>query len=204
MYRRDFLILSTIGLAACGPRAVTMKPLEEFPVPLVEPLPIRVGLHFPPAFADYSHKEKRPGPAGEEWTIALGATQVQVFRTICAASFREVVELGSEKAGDSSVSAVLVPAVSDLQFALPDDTKGKVFEIWIKYDLGVHDPGGAEIGHWSFTAYGKTPTAFLTSDEEAIRAATVVALRDAGASMVMGLQRDTRVREWLGAGPGSS
>ena len=60
----------------------------------------------------------------------------------------------------------------------------------------------AEIGHWQFTAYGKTPTAFLTSDEEAIRAATIVSLRDAGASLVSGLERDPRLREWLGVESG--
>lgn len=196
--RLILLILLAFGLAACGPTVVTMKPLSEFPAPLVEPLPVTVGVHYPPAFADYSHKEKRPGPAGEEWTIALGAPQVQVFRTVFGASFRDVVELGTQKAGDSHVSAVIVPSVTDFQFALPDDTKGKVFEIWIKYDIGIHDAAGAEIGHWIFTAYGKTPTAFLTTDADAIHAATVVALRDAGASMVSGLQRDARIREWLG------
>ena len=94
--------------------------------------------------------------------------------------------------------AVIVPGVAEFQFALPADTKAKVFEIWVKYDLGIRTAKGEEIGHWQFTAYGKTPTAFLKSDEEAIRAATIVALRDAGASLVSGLERDPRLREWLG------
>ena len=32
---------------------------------------------------------------------------------------------------------------------------------------------------WPITAYGKTPTAFLQTDEEAVNLAAVVALRDA-------------------------
>jgi hypothetical protein len=187
-------------LGACTTKVVNMQALEEFPRPLVEPLPVRVGVHFPPEFGAYTYKEKRPGPGGQDWTISIGPTQLQVFRELFGSLFREVEELPSPSGG-AGLSAVLVPSVVEFQFALPNDTKAKVFEIWVKYDLSVHEPGGAEIGHWQFTAYGKTPTAFLTSDEEAIRAATIVALRDAGASLVSGLERDPRIREWLGLPP---
>ena len=192
------LLLLSFSLAGCGPKLVTMRPLNEFPEPLVEPLPVHVGVHYPAGFGTFTHKEKRPGPAGQEWTINLGATQLQVFRTIFDATFASVSELETPARGDGGVSAIIVPSVKDFQFALPDDTRAKVFEIWVKYDLSIRDPQGAEIGHWAFTAYGKTPTAFLKTDEEAIQAATVVALRDAGASMITGLQRDQRIREWLG------
>lgn len=192
------LLLLSFSLAGCGPKLVTMRPLNEFPEPLVEPLPVHVGVHYPSGFGTFTHKEKRPGPAGQEWTINLGATQLQMFRTIFDATFASVSELETPARSDGGVSAIIVPSVKDFQFALPDDTRAKVFEIWVKYDLSIRDPQGAEIGHWAFTAYGKTPTAFLKTDEEAIQAATVVALRDAGASMITGLQRDQRIREWLG------
>ena len=192
------LLLLSFSLAGCGPKLVTMKALNEFPEPLVEPLPVSVGVHFPPQFASFTHKEKRPGPAGEDWTINHGAPQLQVFRAIFGAAFAQVSELEAPDRGNGSINAIIVPSVKDFQFALPDDTRAKVFEIWVKYDLSIRDPQGEEIGHWAFTAYGKTPTAFLKTDEEAIQAATVVALRDAGASMITGLQRDQRIREWLG------
>jgi hypothetical protein len=159
-------------------------------------------VYFPPGFDTYSYSEKRPGPTGQEWTIHLGAPQIQVFRTIFAATFAGVEELPSAQAGDRHLAAVIVPTVAELQFALPRETRAKVFEIWVKYDLGVFAAGGGELGHWQFTAYGKTPTAMLTSEEEAIRAATIVALRDAGASLISGIERDPRIREWLGLPPG--
>ena len=192
------LILLAISLAGCGPKLVTMKPLNEFPQPLVEPLPLRVGVYFPPEFASFTHQEKRPGPSGQEWTINLGAPQLQVFRAIFAATFASVSELETPGGGNGGITAIIVPSGQDFQFALPDDTRAKVFEIWGKYDLSIRDPEGEEIGRWAFTAYGKTPTAFLKTDEEAIQAATLIALRDAGASIITGLQRDQRIREWLG------
>lgn len=194
------LLLAVLALllTACGPRVVQMKALEEFPRPLVEPLPVRVGLYLSPEFGNYTYKEKRPGPAGQEWTINIGHPQAQVFRELLGGLFRSVEVLDAPTSGKGDLAAVIVPSVAEFQFALPADTKAKVFEIWVKYDLGILDAKGVEIGHWQFTAYGKTPTAFLTSDEEAIRAATIVGLRDAGASLVSGLERDPRLREWLG------
>jgi hypothetical protein len=47
------------------------------------------------------------------------------------------------------------------------------------------------------TAYGKTPTAFLQSDEAAVNLAAVVALRDAGAHFVTSFQRVPEVAQWL-------
>jgi hypothetical protein len=202
--RLRLLLLTLAALAcACGPKLVSLEALKEFPTPLVEPLPVRVGVHYPPDFTTYSYSEKRPGPAGQDWTITLGAPQQQVFRTVFAALFERVEELGSPQAAGSGLAAVIVPRVAEFQFALPRETKAKVFEIWVKYDLGIYAADGGELGHWQFTAYGKTPTAFMTSDEEAIRAATIVALRDAGASLVSGIERDPRIREWLGVSPGA-
>ena len=198
MRTRLLLLLVCILLPACGPQVVQMKALNEFPRPLVDPLPIRVGLHIPPEFAAYTYHEKRPGRAGQEWTISIGPPQAQVFQEMLGALFSGVDVLDSPTAGGNGLAAVIVPGVAEFQFALPADTKAKVFEIWVKYDLGIRTAKGEEIGHWQFTAYGKTPTAFLKSDEEAIRAATIVALRDAGASLVSGLERDPRLREWLG------
>ena len=194
------LLLSLLTLlSACGPQVVSVESLKEFPAPLIEPMPVRVGVHYPPEFMNYSHSEKRPGPAGQEWNITLGQPQVQVFRSIFGSLFRQVEELDSAQAPPSSgLAAVVVPTVSEFQFALPRETRAKVFEIWVKYDLGIYAPDGGELGHWQFTAYGKTPSAFMTSDGDAVRAASIVALRDAGASLISGVERDPRIREWLG------
>jgi hypothetical protein len=47
------------------------------------------------------------------------------------------------------------------------------------------------------TAYGKTPTAFLQSDEAAVNLAAVVALRDAGAHFATSFTRVPEVAAWM-------
>ena len=47
------------------------------------------------------------------------------------------------------------------------------------------------------TAYGKTPTAFMQSDEAAVNLAAVMALRDAGANFAVNFTRVPDVQQWL-------
>ena len=53
------------------------------------------------------------------------------------------------------------------------------------------------VATWPITAYGKTPTAFLQTDEEAVNLAAVVALRDAGAHFVTTFGANPGVATWL-------
>jgi hypothetical protein len=53
---------------------------------------------------------------------------------------------------------------------------------------------------WTLTAYGKTPTAFLQSDEEAVNLAAVVALRDAGANFATSFTRVPDIATWMTEG----
>ena len=49
-------------------------------------------------------------------------------------------------------------------------------------------------------AYGKTPTAFLRSDQAAVNLAAVMALRDAGANFATSFTRVPDVAAWMDGG----
>ena len=95
------------------------------------------------------------------------------------------------------VDAVLIPHVDELQYAIPTHTNVKVYEIWMRYRYELVTTSGEPIADWTMTSYGKTPTAFLQSDEAAVNLAAVVALRDAGANFIVNFTRVPAVREWL-------
>ena len=61
----------------------------------------------------------------------------------------------------------------------------------------IENLGRTLVWNWTMTSYGKTPTAFLRSDEAAVNLAAIVALRDAGANFATGFTRVPEVREWL-------
>ena len=95
------------------------------------------------------------------------------------------------------VDAVLIPHVEELQYAIPAHTNIKVYEIWMRYRFELVTTGGQAIAEWTMTSYGKTPTAFLRSDKEAVNLAAVMALRDAGANFATSFTRVPDVQKWL-------
>ena len=95
------------------------------------------------------------------------------------------------------VDAVVIPEIAELQYAIPAHTNVKVYEIWMRYHLQLVTTGGDPIADWTMPAYGKTPTAFLQSDQEAVNLAAVMALRDAGANFATSFPRVPAVEAWL-------
>ena len=91
----------------------------------------------------------------------------------------------------------MIPHVEELQYAIPAHTNIKVYEIWMRYRFELVMPDGTEITQWTMSSYGKTPTAFLQSDQEAVNLAAVMALRDAGANFAAHFTEVPGVQEWL-------
>jgi hypothetical protein len=85
----------------------------------------------------------------------------------------------------------------ELQYAIPAHTNIKIYEIWMRYQLTLLKPTGESISEWTMTSYGKTPTAFLQSDEDAVNFAAVMALRDAGANFASNFTKVPEVEAWL-------
>ena len=86
------------------------------------------------------------------------------------------------------VDAVLIPQVADVQYAIPLYTNVKVYEIWMRYNLALVEPEqiideenaaisleNMQLRRVAPTAYGKTPTAFMQSDIDAVNLAAVMA-----------------------------
>jgi len=63
--------------------------------------------------------------------------------------------------------------------------------------LKVFDGQQQLMADWVLTAYGKTPTAFLKSDEAALNEAMVIALRDLGAGIALRFGHVPEINQWL-------
>ena len=68
-------------LVGCGGARVDMT-AGEFPAPIVEPIPIRVGLYLDPALVAYKHVEKIDQQG--TWEVDVGSIQPNLFRTVVA------------------------------------------------------------------------------------------------------------------------
>lgn len=189
-------VLLTAMLAGCGASSVKVE--GDFPTPLVEQLPLTMGVYWSEAFSQYIYSEAGDGQGRPDWNIDAGGAQTKMFKGILPVMFDQVVVLDSlPEDSPLEVDAIFYPQVEDLQFAVPRDTKSNVFEVWIKYKLQLLNNRGAVIADWILTAYGKTPEEFMTSQEAAINEAANVALRDAGAGFIVGFQQNDDIKQWL-------
>ena len=185
-------------LAGCGPAEVVVK--GNFPAPTMEKLPLTIGVWYDPGFANHEFYDEAKSKKDSSWLVKSGEAQVQMWNTVLNGMFARVVPMvGQPGPGqmNPSVDAVLIPQIAELQYAIPAHTNVKVYEIWIRYHLQLVTTGGDPIADWTMPAYGKTPTAFLQTDQAAVNLAAVMALRDAGANFATSFARVPGVQTWL-------
>jgi len=185
-------------LAGCGPAHVVVQ--GNFPPPLIEPLPLTIGVWYSDAFSKHEFFDDAKSRTQSSWIVSTGVAQVQMWDTLLAGMFTNVVHLQSQPVPGQmipGVDAVLIPHVEELQYAIPAQTQVKVYEIWMRYRFELLSAGGSPIAEWTMTGYGKTPTALLQSDQEAVNLAAVIALRDAGANFATNFTRLPAIQAWL-------
>ena len=207
-----FLLCLTLLGAGCASKQVVVD--GKFPSPLLDPLPITMGVIYPSAFAQHEFFDEAKGRAESDWLVKTGEAQVEFWDILLTGLFDEVVHIQDWETVQNrgtEIDGVLIPAIAELQYTIPTHTNVKVYEIWMRYEFRLVDitaihqqEDGAlsfnpdeRIAQWPITAYGKTPTAFLQSDEDAVNLAAVVALRDAGAHFITTFGRTPDVAAWL-------
>ena len=212
MRRWLLLLCLTLLGAGCASKQVVVE--GNFPTPLMDPLPITVGVIYPQAFAEHEFFDEAKGRADSDWLVKTGEAQVEFWDKVFNGMFAEVVHIRdwqTVQTRGGGIDGVIIPAISDLQYTIPTHTNVKIYEIWMRYDFrlvdinAIHqqDDGALTVNPderlaaWPITAYGKTPTAFLQTDEEAVNLAAVVALRDAGAHFITTFGATPDIAAWL-------
>ena len=175
----------------------SLKVQGDLPAPLIQPIPQSVGVVYDEDFRNYVYTEQSEDRS--KWIIDNGSAQVQLFNQVLPKLFLSVEELAALPSAEQPAPTDLVmhPKVTDFQYSVPRETKFKIYEVWIKYNLTVYDAHGSLVADWIATAYGKTPTAFMQSNEDAMNAAIIVALRDLGANLSIGAVRVPEIKAWL-------
>lgn len=206
------IVCLTLLGAGCAGKQVVVE--GNFPTPLLDPLPVTLGVIYPSTFARHEFFDEAKGRAESDWLVKTGEAQVEFWDILFSGMFEDVVHIRDWETVQSrgaDIDGVIIPAIAELQYTIPTHTNVKVYEIWMRYQLRLVDisalhqqDDGAlssnpeeRLATWPVTAYGKTPTAFLQTDEEAVNLAAVVALRDAGAHFVTTFGANAGVATWL-------
>jgi hypothetical protein len=193
------MILAVLSLTAgCG-GSVTIE--DAFPQPLVERLPLRVALDFPPSLLNYTHTETVEG--GGEWTLRLGPASERMLDVAFNGMFlttRRVESAASAAAEMPDLDATISVAIEGVEISLPQQSGTDQYAVWIRYTLDVYDRDGELLHRWPVSAYGQSRKEGL-SGAKSMRRAVLLALRDAEAEIVVGFAEQPVLRERLLGGP---
>ncbi len=167
-----------------------------FPTPLVEKLPVKVGLRLSPEMKQFSHEEKVFGK--ETWSVDFGDANARLFRQLFDHMFTDVTILTADDNPDLlPIDALVETSIDAFEFSVPEQTSSNSFAVWIRYRLKVYDDRGDMIANWPVSAYGKSETKAL-GGSDALEKAALLAMRDAAALMIMKLDAETGISS-LGA-----
>ena len=216
--RRGFLAAATLSaalvLSGCkGGASVTVD--INVPRPLVEPIGVVVGMYLDDDLKNYVHEEELDDFGA--YSINIGASQASVFAQVLDAMFSHVVPMANQMPAEASadeerkialvdtdgrtvdVEGILAPSIEEMQFALPDQTGGDFYEVWIRYRMRILDTNGQVLAEWPLIGYGKANQRNYGSNDQGagLYAAAIWALRDAAAVLSFQFRQQTAVQGWL-------
>jgi hypothetical protein len=169
---------------------------SEFPTPLVDVLPVSIGLYFEPELRDFIHAESLP--RSSTWTIDLGDANVAMLNPLYHEMFQETREFSDfppspgEAAG---VDGFLSSGIEEFQFDVPRVTRDEFVEVWLQYRLRLLKPDGEIVAEWEVPGYGKAEVD--GTREDAVHRASITAMREAGARISTQFKLQPQISDWL-------
>ena len=184
------LLLALIFISGCSTLA-QVQINSPFPTVVSKPKLVKAAIVFSEEFKTYI------ASPNSKTTIDLGNAQTELLSNAFAGLFNEIefVSAAADVTFDNAL--VITPSVQEVQVSTPSDTYLNVYEVWIKYSLDIQTANGDQVDSWFMPAYGKTPDSFMLSKTNAIEEAAVIALRDAGAKLLLDFYRIPSVYNWL-------
>lgn len=179
-----------VFLAGCSSSA-SVKISTVFPSVVSESKPINASILIEDSFATYV------GAPNKNTKIDIGAGQINLLKSAFSGLFETVDFITSLDQISPETDLIITPSVLEVQVSTPSENYLNVFEVWIKYNLEIKAADGTPITNWFMPAYGKTPDSFMASKENAIEQATVIALRDVGAKLMLDFYRIPAINDWL-------
>lgn len=184
------LLVSAILATGCVSN-VKVGVKQQFPEVVAKPRELSAALVLNPAFTAFV------GQPNENTRIQLGPAQADLMTKAFHGLFADVKVVSSKEEAGSATDLVITPSVREVQLSTPSDSYLNVYEVWIKYNLDIETADGVPVDSWFLPAYGKTPYSYMLSRSTAIEEATIIALRDAGAKLMLDFYRIPAVNGWL-------
>src|SRR5690606_13392792 len=173
---RSALLLTASALTWGCVSSVVVE--SDFPTPLVEALPVSIGIIFDEDLTNFVHVEDLPQQSA--WTIDLGDANIQLLSPLFDTMFVETKRVDSVPVDGSAghVDGVLQPRLEKFEFDVPIGERDEFVEVWMQYLLTLYEPDGSVVTEWPVSGYGKAE--LTRRREDSVRRAAIVAMREVG------------------------
>lgn len=188
---RAGLALAALALLGGCASVAQVQVDETFPMPVASPRDISAALVFDENFRNFA------ALPNDRTRISFGPSQVDLLGKAFRGLFEEVYVVSSKSEVKPGTDLVITPSVREVQVSSPTSSYLNVYEVWIKYSLDIESGEGVPIDSWFLPAYGKTPDSLMLSRKQAIHDATIIALRDAGAKLLLDFYRIPAIHGWF-------
>ena len=191
---RGLAALIVCLLAGCAQQVVINT---TFPEPIVESLPINVGVRYTDAFRQYTYTEDVPNDV--KWSFALGDANVLMFDSALNSMFRSVTAVstpGGTGATFDELQVIIEPEIEAGEWSLPRQSRSDQYGAWIRYIIRLYAPDGTLQASWPLSAYGQSDSRMLRGSNS-MESAVIQAMRDGIASVVIGFTLAPQVRAVL-------
>lgn len=190
---RSTLTATAALLGACVSSVVVDA---RFPAPLIEPLPVRMGILYDEELKNFVHVEALPQQSA--WTIDLGDANLALLSPLFERMFAETRTVDAVPVAPAlrdTLDGVIRPRLEKFEFDVPIGERDEFVEVWMQYQLTLYNPDGSVVTEWPVSGYGK---AELTGRrEDSVRRAAVIAMREVGAAMSTKFAEQPDVSYWL-------
>lgn len=183
-------------LAGCAgpPVRIDAPPL---PVPLVEPLPLRIAVYLPPAARTYAYKDKFVTGS----TFQVGEASTTTLALAFRAGFAEVLELDARAVvPPAGVDALLT--LETIDWSVP--AAAQPYTTLASYEFVLSNAGGELIGRWRTDQYVQSNETARDPGEASSRKLTEwlevpseLLLERVAASILLEFREDPRIKVWL-------
>jgi hypothetical protein len=178
-------------ITGCSSSAQVQVTDREFPTVVSKPKAVSASIIFDEQFRDFV------ATPNKNTSIDIGSAQTNMLGNAFKGLFNNIEIISTRDEVSFENALVITPSVQEVQVSTPSDTYLNVYEVWIKYSLNIENSDGDQIDSWFMPAYGKTPDSFMLSKTNAIEEAAVIALRDAGAKLLLDFYRIPSIYNWM-------
>ena len=186
--------VAVLGLVCIGGCASQVEVESQFPTPLIEQIPLTVGVVLDEALTEYEHYEEIPEQV--TWTIRLGDANREMIQALLGTMFRTVpVDAIPTPDTASQHDGVIKPELEKFEFEVPVRGRDNFAEVWMQYRLKLYEPDGDLVVDWPVSGYGKSE--IMRDREGSLNQAAVVALREVGAAIATQFPLQPEVEYWL-------